>query len=394
MIDDEKVKQRILLNTDWMGISLHIETPVKDAPQGYMWRTYENGTNVWKMRRILYTDRGDKVFTLLNEPKSRVIDPRAALLEVENEWLYHGIGVRGILRLLMKMCIFNIRGLSRLDLAMDFNPTPEQFDCMRHLAQLEYRVQGKRNIVPWWSKSNDEWLPQQYRNVFIPHQISWGHKTTDFKWKCYYKTKELKDEVGGKGWGKPYIVDCWRDAGFDENNVWRLEMSIKDCNGLIWNGEPLTLDAWGNHTAAIAKDLYTSRFKVRKEQGHADKTNDEVVEFLPVAGWRHVRCRKGNGLAEHNGRISLLRRLVQSLDEEQILLDRVSREDVLTHIGSMVRRDGLQQYFKAMTGDYYETFCDRVRADAGEQNTGSDKYDLLRVNQWNEDIKPNTKFEL
>ena len=387
-------KQRILLNTDWMGISLHIETPVKDAPQGYMWRTYENGTNVWKMRRILYTDCGDKVFTLLNEPKSRVIDPRAALLEVENEWLYHGIGVRGILQLLMKMCIFSVRGLSRLDLAMDFNPTKRQYHVIKQIAKGRYRVQGKGTMVPWWGMMKGEWVPEQYRGELLPYDVSWGHKTSDVRWKVYYKTKELKDAAGGMGWDKPYIVDCWRDAKFDENNVWRLEVSIHSCNGILWNGEPLTLDAWGNHTAAIAKDLYTSRFVVRANDGHKDKSNDRIVKFIPVEGWHNVRCRKGNGLAEHNGRISLLRRLVQSLDEEQILLDRVSREDVLTHIGSMVRRDGLQQYFKAMTGDYYETFCDRVRADAGEQNTGTDKYDILRVNQWNEDIKPNTKFEL
>lgn len=385
-------KQPILLNTDWMGLSLWLETPVKEPPPGYMWRVYENGTNVWKMRRILYTDRGDKVLTLLSEPKSRLIDPRAALLEIENEWLYHGIGVRGIEAVLRKCCIYSIRGISRLDLAMDFNPTTDQFNTICSLAKMEYRLQGKSNFVPWWSKTNAEWMPAQYRGQFMPHQLAWGHKTTDVKWKCYYKTKELKEAVGGIGWDKPYIVDCWRDAQLDEVNVWRLEVSIKNCNSLMWRGEPITQDCWGNHTVALAKDLYASRFVVRKEQGHKDKSNDDIVPFLPIQGLKKVRCRQYSGLAEHNGRIALLRRLVQSLEDEQVLLDDESREDVLHHIERIIRRDRLDMYFKAMVGDWYNVWAVKVRHDAFNADGYNGRYNILRVNEWNTDLKPNTSF--
>lgn len=386
--------QPLLLNTDWMAVSLKLLTKVGEAPSGHTWRVYENGTNIWKMRRILYTDRGDKVLTLLSEPKSRIIDPRAALLEIENEWLYHGIGVRGIQRLLQKSVLFSISGISRLDMAVDFNPTPQQFEAIEHLARLEYKVKGKRNIVPWWSSNNSEWMPESMRGKFIPHQLTWGHKTTSMKWKCYYKSKELKDAVGGIGWDKPYIVDCWRDAQLDENNVWRLEVSIHDCNQLLWNGEPVTQEVWGNHTVELMKDLYRSRFVVRKDEGHADKSNDKVVEFLPINGIRRIKCKQGSGLAEHNGRISLLRRLVQSLDDEQVLLDRESREDVLEHIRRMVRRDGLDHYFAAMVGSEYKEFVEKVRRDAGEKETASGRYDILRMHEWNKDIKPNKNFEL
>lgn len=386
-------EQTLLLNTDWMGLSLWLETPVKDPPKGYLWRVYENGTNVWKMRRILYTDRGDKVLTLLSEPKSRLIDPRAALLEVENEWLYHGIGVRGIQQVLRKCCLFSVRGISRLDLAVDFNPTPEQFDTIYRLARLEYRVSGKRNLTPWWSVNNQAWLPEEYRGKFIPHQLSWGHKTTEVKWKCYYKTRELREAVGNVGWDKPYIVDAWREARLEENNVWRLEVSIKNCNGLTWRGEPITQDCWGNHTIALMRDLYTSRFQVRKEEGHKDKSNDTLVEFLPIEGVAQVRCRKYSGMAEHNGRIALLRRLVQSLEDEQVLLDDESREDVLQHIERIIRRDRLDAYFRGMVGDWFSTWAPKVRHDAFNATGYNGRYDILRVNEANKDIRPNTNFK-
>lgn len=387
-------EQTLLLNTDWMGLSLWLETQVKEPPKGYLWRVYENGTNVWKMRRILYTDRGDKVLTLLSEPKSRLINHRAALLEIENEWLYHGIGVRGIERVLQKCCLFSVRGISRLDLAVDFNPTPEQFETIYRLAKLEYRVSGKRNFTPWWSVNNQAWLPNEYRGKFIPHQLSWGHKTTEVKWKCYYKTRELREAVGNVGWDKPYIVDAWREARLEENNVWRLEVSIKNCNGLLWRGEPITQDCWGNNTVALMRDLYTTRFQVRKEEGHKDKSNDTLVEFLPIKGITQVRCRKYSSMAEHNGRIALLRRLVQSLEDEQVLLDDESREDVLQHIERIIRRDRLDAYFRGMVGDWYSTWAPKVRHDAFNATGYNGRYDILRVNEMNKDIQPNKNFDI
>lgn len=385
--------QRCLLNTDWMGLSLIIDGKVKRPPQGYMWREYENGTNVWRMRRILYTERGDKVCTLLSEPKSRIIDHRAALLEIENEWLYHGIGVRGIEDVLRHCCMYTVRGMSRLDLAVDFVPTKRQYHVIKQIAKGRYRVQGKGTMVPWWGMMKGDWVPEQYRGELLPYTVSWGHKTSDVKWKCYYKTKELRDAAGGLGWDKPYIVDQWREAGFDENNVWRLEVSIHNCNSIMYEDKPLTQDVWGSATVALMRDFYTSRFVVRANDGHKDKSNDRIVEFLPIEGHGLVRCRTYDGDREHHGRITLLRKLVQSLDDEQILLDGESREGVFDHMAQLIRRDHLENYFKGMVGDYFEVWRDKVRAEAGVTLTSSGKYDILRDKDRGIGMQPNTKFE-
>ena len=358
-----------------------------------MWREYENGTNVWRMRRILYTDRGDKVCTLLSEPKSRIIDHRAALLEIENEWLYHGIGVRGIEDILRNCCMYSVRGMSRLDLAVDFVPTKRQYHVIKQIAKGNYRVQGKGTMVPWWGMMRGDWVPEQYKGELLPYTISWGHKTSDIKWKCYYKSKELRDAAGGLGWDKPYIVDQWREAGFDENNVWRLEVSIHNCNSILYEGKPITQDVWGSATVALMRDFYTSRFVVRANDGHKDKSNDRVVEFLPISGHHLVKCRTYDGDREHHGRITLMRKLVQSLDDEQVLLDTESREGVFEHIEKIIRRDGLANYFKGMVGDYFEVWRDQVRAEAAGEQTASGKYDILRESQSGVGMRPNASFD-
>jgi hypothetical protein len=50
----------------------------------------------------------------------------------------------------------------------------------------------------------DPWVPEMWRGE-VPYDQSWGHKTTDIKWKLYYKTKELRDNAGGNTYDKPYI---------------------------------------------------------------------------------------------------------------------------------------------------------------------------------------------
>ena len=110
--------QELLLNCDWLGLSLHLAGEPKPV-DGYIWREY-TATNVWNKRRVLWTEDGDRVLTLLSEPRSAIISKSAALCEIENEWLYHGGGHQRILDVLEKSVYFNITGISRLDLAVDF----------------------------------------------------------------------------------------------------------------------------------------------------------------------------------------------------------------------------------------------------------------------------------
>lgn len=383
--------QTIIANTDWMGVSVILDGDVEAAPSGHVWRVYENGTNVWKRRRVLYSDRGDRVCTLLSDPKSKLIDNHAALLEIDNEWLYHGIGVDGIQNMLHKVCPFHVSGMSRLDLCIDFTPTEEQAEIIDGLASGRYYVAGKQNGSGFWSINNSDYIPPRWRAHRIPHSTSWGHKTSAVKWKLYYKTKELRDAAGGIGFDKPYIVDQWREAGLTENDVWRLEVSIHNCNSIDFEGERLTQEAWRTQMLHIVRAFYVNRFVVRRNEGHKDKTNDTTMRFLPIDCIRTIRCRKPNGMAQHSGRIALLRHLVKSLEEAEVLLDDTARENVLWHIGQIVENDGLREYFRAMVGDYYEDYIEAIRCDALENTEYSGKV-LIEKQLQNYDITPNGNF--
>lgn len=377
------------LSTDWMGISLRLLDDVGKAPKNHQWVSYEGGTNVWRHRRVLFNKYGERVLTLLSCPKSGMLNCDAALVEISNEWLYHGIGVKGALRLLQRSVPYEVTGLSRLDLCVDFVPTETQRAVIEGLANGTMYVGGKRSGSGFWSINADEWMPDMWRGRKIPHCQSWGHKTTDVKWKLYYKSKELKDAAGGLGFDKPYIVDLWRECGMDVNNVWRLEVSMRHCNNLCFNGLPVTFKVWHEDTISLFKALFEARFVVRSAQGHADKSNDEKVWFLPIYSDDLVRCKVSTNEACRSARLTLLRHLVHAAESEEVRLDKFNRDLTINHVREIVRYDRLEKYFERMTKVSVDEWADGLTADVDVDES----LPLTALRPKNNDISPNTHFD-
>lgn len=380
---DARREQKILCSVDWLGLSLRLAGEVKPIP-GFVWREY-SVTNVWNKRRILYTDEGDKVLTLLSEPRSSIISASAGLVEIENEWLYHGGGYKKILETLYKSVFYEVLGISRLDLCVDFQPTKEQSDIIENLANDSLYVVGKQNGSGFWSTNTNQKINEYWLRRRIKHQQSWGHKTSAIKWKLYFKTKELLDAVGGGFYAKPYIVDMWREHGLDISNVWRLEVSMKHLNDYTIYGHPINLEWLEDNQIELFCQMYNSRFQIAKNQGHKDRTNDQRVEFLPLPNiFKTFERNEPKSHRQRNGRITLLRHLVASLDDEQVLLDKTSREAVYEHIDSIIQRDNLGNYFMAVTGKWFDNWV----ADKEDEADGSMRLDIARP-AYNGDIAPN-----
>lgn len=166
---------------------------------------------------------------------------------------------------------------------------------------------------------------------------------------------------------------------FDVSNVWRLEVSMHHLNDYQLYGQPITLDYLAHHRLDLFLSMYDSRFNVKLNQNHRDKTNDAQVEFLPIhTSGNYVSRAPAKTLAEHSGRITLLRHLVTSLEDEHVLLDRITRMDVFDHIRKIVRRDRLDNYFHAMTGRWMEDWIESVDLDAtGRLPKGDDTANAL-----------------
>lgn len=379
-------KDGLLQSTDWFALSILLEGDFGlVSPPNHLWQIYDHGTPVWDFRAVLFNEYGEKVITLLAKPKSTTfLNPRAALVEIANEWLYRGMGVDRILRLLYKCCPYSIVGLSRLDLCMDFQPTLEQCEVIRGLSEKRYYVSGKRNKSEFYSSPMEEWVPAVWKGS-CPHQQSWGHKTTQVKWKLYYKSKELRDNGGG-WFDKPYIVDGWRKYGLDENNVWRLEVSMTDCNSLMWEGEPIKYQTWCENEMSIFTSMYCSRFIVRRNEGHRDKTNDTIVRFLPIDTIKKVRCKRYESETGRSARLGLLRSLIKYGETEEVYMDVRASRALCEHVERIVMNDNLERYFESATGLTLGQWTKR------QVDRREGKVLLDRQLTKNYDIQPNANF--
>ena len=374
------ITQPVIANVDWLALTVRFEDVVDweriAAPKSHRLRVL-GGTAVWGKRILLVNETADKVATILAEPRNaRMFAANTGLIEIANEWLYHGAGWERILWLLQNVVPFEIIGISRLDLCADFTPNVMQQDIIMGLYQSRFYVQGKRNGVNFWSTTAEvsKYADDQQRrralasylapwtiNKRIPHSQSWGHKTSEVKWKIYYKTRELV-EVDDK----PYIRDQWEAEGLDVKDVWRLEVSMKYPHRLLLADRPITYNIFCEEWPSILRSMYQTRFTIRRDEGHADKTNDEIIDFLPALsnGGVSVKCRPALTKSEHYGRITLLRRLLKSMEDEAVLLDDTAREGCLALIETIVERDELDNYFEAVEGKSLADYIEDVRVDA------------------------------
>lgn len=362
--------QPIVGNCDWLawsvrGIDLNL-LPSGSVCFRHKGTTYEvklfDGTATYRHRWVFFEkDHADKVATLLCWPKSKLFDPGSGLLEVANEWLYHGIGWAGVFDLVNFFAPMVRYGYSRLDYAFDFTPNRRQRCIIQMLADSKAYIAGKRNGTAWWSIDSSEGCPAPYRGRKIPHCQTWGHKTTAVKWKVYYKSKELAEPNAWRGFEKPYIVDLWRKAGLDVYNVWRVEVSIHHGNGFEVNecaGIPYDLDRAGMER--VARGLLASRFIIRKAEGHTDKTNDRVLPLFENYRLTAVKCRQYDGDRQTDARHALLRRLLAAMDEPEIEVSDRLRVGVAWLANELVEVDKLGMYAKSLLeGEDWQDYMQR-----------------------------------
>lgn len=180
----------------------------------------------WHVERALYSTRQfqyiDTVFfdnlpfcELVHTPLSSILDANMILLKVNNARLYEP-SLFPLLNHVIDSLSLVVKGISRLDLACDFNQfayglKPEKLinnfitQKYKKLGQSKFKIQGEQ------------------KNKLNYSYLRFGSNTSDVSSYLYNKTLELKEVKD-----KPYIRDMWSASGIDlERDVWRLEVSLK-----------------------------------------------------------------------------------------------------------------------------------------------------------------------
>lgn len=181
-----------------------------------------------KLFRYIYNvyHNGQKVATVTQGPKTPVINPRTSLVKLENRVLYCEKYVE-ILMALQKALRFTYKGITRIDVACDFNTFYGGRSVPKFIKTYVMSEPTSKNHI--YRRGSDEFYirgNKKKNQASTFNYIRLGKKDSRVHAYIYDKTQELKEVKD-----KPWIKDAWERAGLkndDDNHVWRAEISIKN----------------------------------------------------------------------------------------------------------------------------------------------------------------------
>jgi len=357
------------VNCDWLQFSVHTaQTPPEIlCPDGYRLEVCQ-GNNIFENRAIVYDQRGAKFLTILWSPYSKVLPSNLMTCQVSNEYLYlpAGMGFKWAWQVLSEMVECSFNAIGRVDICIDWEGTNERTEFLKHLNSGHYYAQRKSVGSAWWHEINANGLSKKQI-----HCLTWGSQKSEIKVKIYHKSREQGILNGGEP-EKPWIVEEWKQAGMNVQNVWRLEFSLCGAGQLRYKGEPIRLEnvADPGWLLSVLCECYEARFVTRINQGRREghKNNDKRVYLFELP-----KTAKGLKWAELKGKdydlpaaITLLRSMMRQIDNPVVLCHRPTFETYATAILDIVRDHHLDGYFLRTYEKAAEDYFNELSAEVGQ----------------------------
>lgn len=386
-----------ILNLDWLAFSVKL-VPSPREKDDHTWYLQDisefgfrllefPGNNIYKRRAIIYNSDGEKLITFLFDPHSKVIPYDSCLVEVANKWLYSSNvafdgtrysehNLNWVTDILTWVHPYVISNMSRIDICADFECTPYQYDIIRGLAANRLYVQKYREGSMFHDYNTQSC--ERY-----PKCLSWGSKRSNVKWKLYHKSKELftwvkEGEKMVKYCSKPYIVSQWHSTWdtdshtLDEDNVWRLEVSISPAEKYTFHGTRITYADVINqfYIDDLFLSLYMNRFVTRRNEGHKDHTNDHRVFLLgDVGAVDRMRVKQPESSREVAEYVSCLRSAMSQRSKVEVQVNTQMMHLWTTAAIECVRIGHLESYFQNTYGLPIERIDELVSTEINLQST-------------------------
>lgn len=334
------------------------------CPEGYRMEIYD-GNNIFKNRAIIFDETGSKLITMLWNPHSSLLDKTLITFQFSNEVLYFE-REKECLELTHKCIDYQFNSFSRIDFALDFEVDKRQQSIIKKLFNGAMYVQGKKEGSMFWHESSYE--GKQIRQA---HCMSWGSPQSKIRCKLYNKSRE-QNQLEAEGIAeKPYIIEIWKQVGFDIKNVWRLEFSLNAVGQLKWQEKVVTWDDYFNCEwwYEVYLSLYQNRFITRvnegKKNGHKNDDTVSMLLKLPEV-YSKIQWKKNKEPIEKPEIISAIRRATRELSEPYCIANQDIFNSVASNLINIVELSRMEGYFQKITGKSVQEYCEDVYAKVGE----------------------------
>jgi len=359
------------VNRDWLSFSgqliLSRGEDIGDVelsvPDGYRLQILSQ-TNVFRKRAYLLNRQGVKMLTILWQPIARWLNRRLIQFQVANALLY-SCDLDRMIDITLYLHNYSFLCISRLDLCVDFECTTRLRRIINAIYNRKMYVANKHNGNNWW---NDD------AQLVEPHDMNWGGKKSDFKWKLYNKSREL--EVTSKKPKKPYIWEEWSAAGMNITNVWRLELSMTKVNAIKVYERFMDLDDVLSNAFMLEffGTMYKSRFVVRRNGRHTRKSNDRVIEFIryPFDGVI-VKAKETIGVVKDNEVTTQIGHLTSMMESTQVLSSRLVFNHLAASLVMLIAKYNLGKYFVMSYGKSVASYIADLKSTFNAQVIGNNE---------------------
>ena len=162
-----------------------------------------------------YVEAGDEQFVIAFNPASSILDPYTHLIKFNNKLLYSP-NLRLKVAKVLEVLNLELKGLSRLDIALDFNKFLNNLDPQ---SLIQHFVTGK-----FLNVGRADWQLRGSNSIENRFQyLRFGNPNSELSVYIYNKTLELQSVKD-----KPYIRDSWSQQQLDQTvPIWRIEFSMK-----------------------------------------------------------------------------------------------------------------------------------------------------------------------
>lgn len=280
-----------IISIDWLQLYCHSTGITTNTAYEYKLLPYQS-----KQFRVLYEVycANEEFATIQAVPVSKIIPPQTVIVKFKNRLLY-GADVIQVAQLFLKQSNLELIGLTRLDLALDFNSFRHGFYpttfIQRFLNSEILKIgQGKYTLIG----------SQKFGHVY--DYLRFGSKTSEVNTYLYNKTKELNQVVD-----KPYIRKKWLLQNLNlSQDVWRLEVSIKSSGMSIVRldtGELEKIDFYRLNDSQYISSIFFSYinqyFRFVWDDGQKNKTRMKPVSLFSSynAEYKPLYLPKSHGAA-------------------------------------------------------------------------------------------------
>lgn len=161
---------------------------------------------------------------LLSYPRAKTSRQDSFQLKIHNYWLYQP----ECWQMLSYVCGtlgLAVQSISRLDLAADFNMFANGMHPIEFIRQFmsgeikkKGRSQGRVNFTQSYTQSSKSGTTTDTLSF---NALTIGKRSSDACCYLYNKSLEMEEETK-----KPWIIETWKAAGLNPEEVWRLEISM------------------------------------------------------------------------------------------------------------------------------------------------------------------------